>query len=1110
MTHTKSRRLLSLCLCLCSIAGTQLKASGGESTGADKWLAALHDRNLRLDVAYDFRLLEPVTKETTISLVRALNDRDPFVRRHVAGALGEIGSEPEMAVPALINSLRDKDAYVREQAAVALSKLGAAAVPALIELLSSEDVPLKSGLRKRGRRSSFGLETPVSDYAALALKQIGATAFPALLSTLQKQPISRPGARSRCDDGFILPGLSDLSHRDLSEEDGLLDYTSSLDFDGGAGYSDRFDYEECYSSEKRYARYLLQRIALPADSAAQLILHSTDRAARLWAVVALRNNGGEANVALPALMTALGEDDPALNVLAVEALGRYGSKSTSALLTALGNKNASVRLSALGSLRRVTAKAATAGPDVVAALTLALQDGNNRVRDRAASTLDSLGEAARDATPALAKALKDSDPRVRKEAASALGSVGKGDSAAAAALTDALNDKELMVSTEALSSLVRLRPASRVAIPTLLELRRRAARDSELSAHVVGYDISSIAEGDPAVASALIKDLSDPEPAVAASAAYSLGSFGRDDPAVVTALVKALGSSQPVVRQNAAEGLGRAGSAASNAIPALVSALKKDEENLHTAVPAALGYIGAAAIPALLELLRSSNPDVRAHALSTLRGKGGFYDDLFGSAEIVTREPRLVPALVEALKDNAHAVRLEAAGMLGDLSITARPAVPHIVPLLKDPDEDVRTAAIEALDKLGAKTDVAVPTVLAVLNDKELDVRVGAAIYLLRRGVGQKEAARVILRAAAQLGNDRKRRDILRSGLLSEDVLPAILDSLRAGGISARRNAALWLAHSFKLPEQAIPSLIAALNDDSPEVRRRIVVALSRPEAAATAGPALIRVLRDKDINVRRAAAEVLFDMGYDPAETGMSLNTAVYDRYIHKFITESLDAIREEVRPIHVSYAMAAILTVERESTPRLKWWPPPRFSDWSVLPREQLGTNQQTLADVYKRISGALSERDYQGQAIFEVPEGFALVTKVERIHEDGTTYPAPERWTNVKLSPKTWSDYMGALWVGPPGHFRLFMFVVSTRNDLQGSKEQLSEEDARALYLQGTRVLSRDIGDKSFSNHNVHAVVYHFEKTNGVTKVAYDDPLGAVTHLKQSGLWRQLNLQ
>jgi len=62
-------------------------------------------------------------------------------RRAAAYALGKMGPEAKMAIPALTELLRDKDTEVRQAAAYALGAMGPeanTAIPALTELLKDE------------------------------------------------------------------------------------------------------------------------------------------------------------------------------------------------------------------------------------------------------------------------------------------------------------------------------------------------------------------------------------------------------------------------------------------------------------------------------------------------------------------------------------------------------------------------------------------------------------------------------------------------------------------------------------------------------------------------------------------------------------------------------------------------------------------------------------------------------------------------------------------------------------------------------------------------------------------------------------------------------------
>jgi HEAT repeat protein len=61
---------------------------------------------------------------------------------------------------------------------------------------------------------------------------------------------------------------------------------------------------------------------------------------------------------------------------------------------------------------------------------------------------------------------------------------------------------------------------------------------------------------------------------------------------------------------------------------------------------------------------------------------------------------RVVPALVEALRDDSGYVRHDAAATLGKFGTAAQAAVPALVVALKDKQRSVRTAAAAALKKI--------------------------------------------------------------------------------------------------------------------------------------------------------------------------------------------------------------------------------------------------------------------------------------------------------------------------------------------------------------------------------------------------------------------------
>ena len=145
-------------------------------------LPALSDLSpmVRVTAAKAILSLDPA--ESSAALLPLLNDKDEFVRREVAYALGQTRSRT--ATAALSERLlNDKEAGVRGAAAVALGKIAEeAGVIALASTLAPElSVPVKS--KRKREENEFVLRA-----AAEALGQIKSrTGVPALLSAVSNE-----------------------------------------------------------------------------------------------------------------------------------------------------------------------------------------------------------------------------------------------------------------------------------------------------------------------------------------------------------------------------------------------------------------------------------------------------------------------------------------------------------------------------------------------------------------------------------------------------------------------------------------------------------------------------------------------------------------------------------------------------------------------------------------------------------------------------------------------------------------------------------------------------------------------------------------------------------
>jgi HEAT repeat protein len=235
-----------------------------------------------------------------------------------------------------------------------------------------------------------------------------------------------------------------------------------------------------------------------------------------------------------------------------------------------------------------------------------------------------------------------------------------------------------------------------------------------------------------------------------------------------------------------------------------------------------LGNIGPRAeraIPQLIELLQEGTPAVMQEAAAKALGKCGRN----GSAD-----PRVRSALIALwmAPNQSQTTQVSVAIALCKLRLEAKGVLRFLTSnLMASQDVALRKAAAEALAWC-SKNDVdVVPALLAaVLHDKDEEVRQVAEASL------------------AQLRLTREKAMHLCSKQLKDSCYAET--ALRNGG------------------QLAVPALIEALGDEEPITRERAARTLGcLREVAVGATAALTITLRDKDLNVRLAAAKGLWNI---------------------------------------------------------------------------------------------------------------------------------------------------------------------------------------------------------------------------------------------------------
>ena len=101
-------------------------------------------------------------------------------------------------------------------------------------------------------------------------------------------------------------------------------------------------------------------------------------------------------------------------------------------------------------------------------------------------------------------------------------------------------------------------------------------------------------------------------------------------------------------------------------------------------------------------------------------------------------------------------------------------------------------------------------------------------------------------------------------------------------------------------------------------------------------------------------------------------------------------------------------------------------------TIPKELLSRVRTIakLGDVDSILSNVLHGNGYVEQSYYAVPDGFALVTKLDQINTDGTSKALPDRWSiapaNVSLSYFSLRSYLPALFTAAPGDYRLIVLL------------------------------------------------------------------------------------
>jgi HEAT repeat protein len=608
-------------------------------------------------------------------------------------------------------------------------------------------------------------------------------------------------------------------------------------------------------------------------------------------------------------------------VMALVAAGPPGAsafteKGVPILVAALADKNPAIREHAAVALARAGALAKPA----VEALWPLTADPSPNVRAAGYDALRAAGPASA-APLAKLLTHESADVRARAAEAVSQGGYGPIPGSAATDLANALDDEDPAVRGAAADGLSRLGAAAGPAVPKLVALFGKTTPEDlmkpdplELAAFraVVGI-------GEPAVGP-LTAALADRNPVVRLQAVAALGEIGPAAKAALPDIEKLLRDPVGAVALEAAAAATRVGGNASNTADLMKLALTNDDPDTRAAglrTALRMGPAGKPLAPLVLPLFADTSDIVRRLAVEFAGGLGAdagaqvvpalakvLKED---TAESVRRRaaeilaslgPAAAPAadaLGAATADESLLVQRVAVTALGDLGAAGKPGLPQLAKLAADEKADagLRAAAVIASVKVDG-TDAGVAAALVkALGEKAVDGRMAAADAARAGPVGKPVLEKLAALAKSDPNPGVKlaaARALAEQGPAAAPVRAALDELAKGPPQTGGLWAAVALARIAGKPADALPAVRSGLG--SKQLAEKMAAVQALPLVAPT--PADVAKLgeffKDKSANFRRAAVESAGRCG--PAAAGLA--------------SKVMDLLRDKDTDVRIAAAVA------------------------------------------------------------------------------------------------------------------------------------------------------------------------------------------------------------
>jgi len=247
-----------------------------------------------------------------------------------------------------------------------------------------------------------------------------------------------------------------------------------------------------------------------------------------------------------------------------------------------------------------------------------------------------------------------------------------------------------------------------------------------------------------------------------------------------------------------------------------------------------------------------------------------------------------VPALIVGI-DSEEGINTGAAVYaLGSIGPEAKPAEAKIKELADQEDAPLfrKTVCLWALARINPDdkelVNAAVPQLIAALKAPKREIREAAARALIDLDP-DPEITRPLMQEAMRDASPEVLNEVLDAlASLGEKAVPRLTEALKHEAVRAK--AAAIIARIDPPAKAAVPALIEALGDESPDTRSELLFALAAiGPAAEEAVPAITKALGDSEEDVRYAACFALGKIGPAamPAKAELQAKLAGDDRFL-------------------------------------------------------------------------------------------------------------------------------------------------------------------------------------------------------------------------------------